>query len=287
MLGRTEAGLHRIDSALAFVDVCDFVRAAPATGLSLSVSGPMARRLGDLGAGNDVLRAASELRRRAGIRAGAALRLEKHIPPGAGLGGGTADGAAALRALSRLWSLRGDEPAVQAARALGADGPACLQAQACWAGGTGAELEPMPAPSGHVVLVWPSAELSTARVYAHWQGPGRRPAPRRRGSVRDHVARTANDLEEPAARLAPVVRRVRRTLAGLRGVEAVRMTGSGSAVFAVVARRQDADAAVRRLRQRHPGWWVRAASFLPAGQTRGRVRYGGNRFGSRRRRARR
>lgn len=283
MLGRTASGLHRIDSALAFVNLCDVVRATPARSLSLTVSGPLAGAVRSLGPANYVLRAASELRERAGVTAGAALHLEKHIPPGAGLAGGTADGAAALRALGRLWGISPRAaPMRTAASALGADGPACLESRSCWAGGFGADLTPMPAPAGHVVLVWPAIELATARVYAGWRGPGSRPAPRRGASVQQHVARTTNDLERPAAELAPVVRSVLQTLAAVPGARAVRMTGSGTAVFAAFARQRDAEAAVRLLRRRRPRWWVRATSFLPAAGVAGAIRCGGGKSGSRR-----
>ena len=288
MLRRTVTGLHQIDSALAFVDLCDVVRVTPARGLSLSVSGPLAGAVRSLGAANYVLRAASELRERAGVIAGAALHLEKHIPPGAGLAGGTADGAAALRALGRLWGVNPRAAAMrEAAATLGSDGPACLESRPCWAGGFGADLTPMPAPSGHLVLVWPAVELATARVYAGWRGPGSRPAPRRGTSVRQHVARTTNDLERPAAELAPVIRRVRQTLAAMPGARVVRMTGSGTAVFAVFDGRRDAEAAVRLLRRRRPRWWLRAVSLLPGAKVAGPIRCGGGRSGSCRARVRR
>ena len=281
MLGRTASGLHRIDSALAFVDLCDVVRATPARGLSLSVSGPLAGTVRSLGAANYVLRAAAELRARAGVSTGAALHLEKHIPPGAGLAGGTADGAAALRALGRLWGISRQTAAMQAAAAaLGADGPACLDARPCWAGGVGTDLVPMPAPTGHVVLAWPATELATARVYAGWRGPGSRPARRGRTTVARHLARTTNDLERPAAELAPVIRRVRRTLTTVPGARAVRMTGSGTALFALFDRRCDAEAAVGELRRRRPRWWLGAASFLPPARPAGPIRCGGGRSGS-------
>ena len=186
--------MHRIDSALAFVDLCDVVRATPARGLSLTVSGPLAGAVRSLGAANYVLRAASELRERAGITAGAALDLEKHIPPGAGLAGGTADGAAALRALGRLWGVSPRAAAMRAAAsALGADGPACLDSRPCWAGGIGADLTPMPAPAGHVVIAWPAIELATARVYARLARaglPARRPGVAHRCSNTSPAPRT-------------------------------------------------------------------------------------------------
>lgn len=288
MLGRTASGLHRIDSALAFVNLCDVVRATPARSLSLTVSGPLAGAVRSLGAANYVLRAASELRERAGVTAGAALHLEKHIPPGAGLAGGTADGAAALRALGRLWGVSPRAGAMRAAAsALGADGPACLDSRPCWASGFGADLTPMPAPAGHVVLVWPAIELATAHVYAGWRGPGSRPAPRRGTSVQQHVARTTNDLERPATELAPVVRGVLQTLAAVPGARAVRMTGSGTAAFAVFDRQRDAEAAVQLVRRRRPRWWLRATSFLPGAGVAGPIRCGGGRSGPCRTRVRR
>ncbi len=280
VLGRLASGLHRIDSALAFVDIFDVVRATEASGLTLSVAGPMAPSVRSLGDSNYVLRAASELRTRAGVAQGAALHLDKHVPPGAGLAGGTADGAAALRALGRLWGLRSDDPAVEAAAsALGADGPACLRSQACWAHGTGTELSPMRPPRGHLAIAWPGVELATSQVYSGWQGPRSRPARYRREEVRSHLARTRNDLEVSAVRLSPAIGSVLAALASLPSVQAVRMTGSGTAAFGLFSTRAEAEAAVKRLREVRPRWWIRAASFLATGPVAGRLRPAGGRSG--------
>ena len=248
----------------------------------------MALSVRSLGDSNYMLRAASELRARAGIAQGAALHLEKHVPPGAGLAGGTADGAAALRALGRLWGLKPDDPVMEAAAStLGADGPACLRSRACWARGTGTELSPMRALRGHLVIAWPGVELATSRVYSGWQGPRSRPAHYRREEVRGHLARTRNDLEISAVRLAPAIGTVLSALASLPHVQAVRMTGSGTAAFGLFSTRAEAEAAAKRLRKVRPRWWIRAASFLPAGPTAGRVRPAGGRSGMYRSGARR
>ncbi len=279
VLGRTGSGYHTIDSALAFIDVGDRVSASPAPDLTLSVSGPKAASVQALGSSNLVLRAASELRRRAGISAGAHLHLEKHLPPGAGLAGGTADGAAALRALAGLWGLPRHGPVVRAAaRALGADGPACLEMRACRVSGIGADLEFTPPPSGHLLVAWPGIELATSEVYGRWCGSPSRPAQLRRVPLADHLARTRNDLEKPATQLAPVVGTVVRTLASLPGAQAVRMTGSGTAAYALFLNRVQAETAAWRLRRQRPRWWSCAASFLPDYASARRVKPGGRRF---------
>src|SRR5438270_2349319 len=140
--GRRDDGYHLLDSLVAFVDVGDRLRAEPAPSLSLTVDGPEAVDLAALGDDNLVLRAARLLADRAGISAGAALHLEKHLPVAAGIGGGSSDTAAALLALSQLWRLSLEDEALCALGArLGADIPACLYRRAEWVGGIGERLE--------------------------------------------------------------------------------------------------------------------------------------------------
>src|SRR6185312_567141 len=181
--GRRADGYHLLDSLIAFADIGDRVAAAPAEMLSLRVTGPEAAAVAGLGDDNLVLRAARHLQARAGIRAGAKLTLDKHLPAASGIGGGSSDAAAALRALAYLWGCRIDprEPATASwAAELGADVPACLAAMPLRIGGIGEILEPVGTlPPLGIVLANPRRELPTAAVFRARHGEFGAPAPPR------------------------------------------------------------------------------------------------------------
>src|SRR6185437_2192283 len=145
VVGRREDGYHELDSLVAFADIADVVTAQPAVGLSLAIDGPFAAALAGGAADNLVLRTASLLAARFGVTAGAALSLTKNLPVASGIGGGSSDAAAALRALQSLWNIATspDELAALAAR-LGADVPVCLLARTAWLGGIGEVLAAAP-----------------------------------------------------------------------------------------------------------------------------------------------
>src|SRR5712671_723393 len=154
VLGRRPDGYHLLDSLIVFADIGDEVTAAPADTLTLTLGGPEAGAIVGLGDDNLVLRAARLLMARAAINAGAALHLDKRLPAAAGIGGGSSDAAAALRALSRLWKPPLDQQSLSAlALELGADVPACLAGRPVWVGGIGEALEPAGAlpPTGIVL----------------------------------------------------------------------------------------------------------------------------------------
>lgn len=239
---REPDGYHRIETLFAFCEDGDELTAEPAEGLSLEVTGPFAV---DLGPDNLVLRAAQALRDRLGTEAGAALTLDKRLPVASGIGGGSADAAAALRLLQRLWNATLPNEVLHAlARSLGADVPACLASTAAIGMGRGDELH--PADTGlsgtPVLLVNPRVPLSTAAVFAAWNGIDRGPISE--GS--------RNDLEGPAQRLVPEVGEVLSALRAAQGTTLVRMSGSGATCFALFASPEDRDAAADAL---NPAWW--------------------------------
>jgi 4-diphosphocytidyl-2-C-methyl-D-erythritol kinase len=247
--GRLPDGRHRLETVFAFCADGDLLGAEAAEDLSLSVSGPFADELaGD----NLVLTAAHALRERAGVAAGASLYLEKSLPVASGIGGGSADAAAALRLLTRLWKL---DPAHASAVApgLGSDGPACLLSMTARGDGAGDELELVDDPSlvgTPVLLVNPGTPLSTGQAFAHWDGFDLGPlAGWREGR---------NDLEAPAVALVPEIGDVLQWLDRQPGADFVRMSGSGATCFALFdseATCGDAAAAV-------PDHWWHLATHL-------------------------
>ena len=269
VLGRRDDGYHLLDSLVAFADVGDRVTAAPAAVLSLTVSGPEAGSLVGLGDDNLVLRAARHLAERAAVKSGAALHLHKILPVAAGIGGGSADAAATLRALNEVWGqpLGAAELAVLGLE-LGADVPACLAGQPVWVSGIGERVEPAPGlPPCGIVLVNPRRPLPTPDVFrareGPFAGPGRfTPMPRDAAALAGELATRANCLTEAALGLVPEIARVLERLARLPGALLARMSGSGATCFALFADRPAAVSAAELLARAEPGWWTGAGGLL-------------------------
>ena len=267
--GRRDDGYHVLDSLVAFADIGDRLRAEPATSLSLTVDGPEAADLAAVGDDNLVLRAARLLADRAGIAAGAALYLDKHLPVAAGIGGGSSDAAAALLALKRLWRISLADEALYALGArLGADIPACLYGRAVWVGGIGERLEPSgPLPEAGILFVNPRRALPTAAVFAARCGPfghvGRfAPMPCKASALARALMPCRNDLTEAAIGLVPEIAAVLARLGRLPGSLLARMSGSGATCFALFANRAGAEEARAVVAAAEPRWWCAAGGFV-------------------------
>ena len=253
---RRPDGYHEIETLFAFVDHGDLVRVAPADEMKLALSGPFAGALAAEG-DNLVLRAA----RRFGEAFGGGpwfIELEKYLPVASGIGGGSADAAATLRALARLQEVDPHDARLFAiAEALGSDVPACLLGKTAVGRGRGEQLVPIEGmPGTPALLVNPGVGVPTAQVFARWDGIDR-------GAIGEgpllEVARSGrNDLETPARGIAPVIGEVLEALARQRGVLLARMSGSGATCFAlfnsIEARAEAADAMA-------PGWWCAQTSL--------------------------
>lgn len=249
---RRPDGYHELETLFAFAEHGDVLSAEPAEELSLAIDGPFAADLA--GSDNLVLRAAEALRSVHGVTAGARLTLTKNLPIASGIGGGSADAAAALRLLARLWGLEGDDLLAIAA-ALGADVPACLASRTVRGEGRGDNLISADG-SGFagmpVLLVNPRVPLSTGAVFAAWDGRDRGPLPA--ASPLAAALESRNDLEEPARALVPGIAAI---LDALRpGAMLARMSGSGATCFALFEAEAERDAAIARLQ---PGWWHMAS----------------------------
>jgi 4-diphosphocytidyl-2-C-methyl-D-erythritol kinase len=251
---REPDGYHSIETLFAFAEDGDCLRVSRADALSLEAIGPFARQLGPT-SGNLVLRAAEALQGRYRMSQGAALTLDKRLPVASGIGGGSADAAAALRLLVRYWGLPAEEHVLyEIAGSLGADVPACLRSEPAFARGRGDKLEPLDAAAltgTPLLLVNPGVPLSTARVFAGWDGMDRGPL------GKDFLV-ARNDLEGPACVAAPVIREVLELLASLQGVTLSRMSGSGATCFALFGSEQDRDAGAAQIAALHAQWWTLA-----------------------------
>ena len=247
--GKLPDGRHAIETIFAFCTDGDRLSAEPSKEISLHASGPFAAELGD---DNLVLAAARALGEAAGAPAGAALTLDKRLPVASGLGGGSADAAAALRLLTSLWQI--DPGHAQAvAPGLGSDVPACLLSLPMRGEGAGDILAPIDladASGSPVLLVNPRVPLATAQVFARWDGVDR-------GPLGDwHYGR--NDLEPAAISLVPQVGAVLAWLATQPGANFIRMSGSGATCFALFATEGEAKRAAAELRTVHSNWWIEA-----------------------------
>ena len=261
--GRRTDGYRELDSLVAFADIGDRLTAAPASGLSLSVTGPFADALGD-GTDNLVLKAAQALAARCGVPARAALHLEKTLPVASGIGGGSADAAAALRLCARLWQADiGEDELARLALGLGADVPVCLAGRTVRMRGIGERLAPLdPAPpAAPAVLVNPGVPVSTGRAFDALAGPYSPPAQDRDGELATRAAPNRNDLEAPAIALVPEIAQVLAALRAATGLRLARMSGSGATCFGLFGTRTEAATAARAIAAAHPSWWVAACQI--------------------------
>jgi 4-diphosphocytidyl-2-C-methyl-D-erythritol kinase len=263
VLGRRADGYHLLDSLVAFAAVGDEVTAEPAPALSLRISGPEAPALAGDPAGNLVWRAAELLAAECGRSPAAALHLVKRLPVASGIGGGSSDAAATLRALDALWGLGLDEARLAAiGERLGADVPVCLAARASWLGGIGESVEPAPAlPEVTALLVNPGAALATPAVFKARHGAFSAPArfaamPADARGLAALLEARRNDLTAAAVALMPEVAAVLARLERLEGALLARMSGSGATCFALFAESAAAEAAAARLAGEEQRWWV-------------------------------
>jgi len=270
VIGRRADGYHDIESVVAFARVGDRLTFTPSGPLDLDLRGPNAGATGEL-AENLVLKAAQALAARvAGLKLGRFV-LDKRLPVAAGLGGGSADAAAALRLLARANGLPLDDARLfAAARATGADLPVCLDPRPRMMRGTGDVLSPLlhlpPLPA---VLVNSGVALATGDVFtklALSPGETRRAhdaaaIPTERVALFAYLAAHMNDLEPAAVALQPVIADVLTALRALPNCRLARMSGSGATCFGLFDSSRAAATAARSLEVAHPGWWVRATVF--------------------------
>ena len=254
VLSRRADGYHELDMLMQSLELSDELAFEEDERTSLSVGGgPFLPDDGE----NLVFRAARALNARAGESRGARIRLVKHIPARAGLGGGSADCAAALLALNRLWGLRLDMPALMdIGRSLGADVPFCMARGLARVGGVGEKIAPAAEnPVIALAMVTPGGGLSTAQVFREWDLHGESGARAdldrlqdalRNGDLRRAHALSYNALEAPAMRLMPEIREIMDWFIAL-GAPFVRLTGSGSTVFAAFPTMEEARAAAARI----------------------------------------
>jgi 4-diphosphocytidyl-2-C-methyl-D-erythritol kinase len=269
VLSRRADGFHEIESLVAFAALGDEVTLEPGETLDLAVEGPFGGAL----AGDNLVIAAAEAAKALypELRLGR-FGLVKRLPVAAGLGGGSADAAAALRLLSRANRGALSETALASlAPELGSDVTVCLDSRPALITARGERVRPVPGfPSCGVLLANPAVPLATREVYAALDAgplpgsPKKIEAPNFAGDFAklvDYVAAGRNDLETPAMRLVPVVKEVLAALSGLDGARIARLSGSGPTCFALFTSEEEAKRAAAALSRSRPDWWIAASSL--------------------------
>jgi 4-diphosphocytidyl-2-C-methyl-D-erythritol kinase len=276
VVGRRVDGFHDLESLVAFADCADRLSLTPGSELQLATTGPLAQACG-ASADNLVFKAAQLLRQRVPDLKLGDFILDKVLPVAAGIGGGSADAAAALRLLARANNLGlEDSRLIEVARLTGADVPVCLASHACVMTGVGETLLPLALPIMPCVMVNPRVAVPTKDVFAAlglrhgellvgaadvmqataWPEDG--------ASVEDWVevlAASSNDLEAPAMRIQPVISEVLSALGASNGAWLARMSGSGATCFAIYENTHDAERAAQRIQLDHVTWWVHAGTL--------------------------
>lgn len=259
-------GFHDLESLVVFADIGDTLAFSSAPELTLALDGPFAGALGSEG-DNLVLRAAKALAKHtAHPSATASIRLTKLLPVASGIGGGSADAAAVLRGLSRLWTLDLSwEELRTVAQTIGSDVPVCIESKSSWMEGRGERIVAAAAlPHMPMLLVNPGIAVSTADVFRELESRHGTGAERRTTGLSvpreliTFLKMTSNDLQVPAQRIAPVIGVVLDELSRMPGVAFWRMSGSGATCFALFDDQSSAEMAAIALSHTHPDWWVKA-----------------------------
>lgn len=270
--GRRADGYHELESLVVFAGFGDHLTVAPAAADAFTMSGPHGSDLPS-DAANLVVAARDRLRSAFGAKATppVAIHLDKRLPVASGVGGGSSDAAAAVKALAACWGLDIHSPEIaDIAAGLGADVPMCMDGRALVARGIGHDLQPLDAwPCFDVVLVNPGTAVSTPAVFSRLSrrdNPPLAPLPGRpdQSVALAFLADARNDLETPARALAP---RIGDALDALRsaGAGLARMSGSGATCFGIFRGAEEARAAAARIRADRPGWFVEATRTTGAG----------------------
>jgi 4-diphosphocytidyl-2-C-methyl-D-erythritol kinase len=260
-------GYHELESLVVFARVGDELVFERADELSLAIDGPFAATLPS-DPDNLVLKAAGALAAHTGIRKGARIALTKNLPVASGIGGGSADAAAALRGLAHLWNLQVTPEQLRTiGETLGSDVPVCVDCKPTWMESRGDKLMALGGIAEvPMVLVNPGVAVPTGKVFAALKerrgvGMPRPPAMKSTSELVAYLKTTVNDLEAPARALAPVIGEVLNALAAQPGALFARMSGSGATCFALFDDdAAAADSAAMNIISRKPCWWVQATA---------------------------
>lgn len=269
VIGQRDDGYHLLDTLVVFTELGDeLVLSAPdnLTEDRLVISGPFANGLSSDG-DNLILRAVTLLREvlaSQGIAAPSVhIKLQKNLPVSSGIGGGSADAAATLRGLKKLWNFHFDDAVLDIAKRLGADVPMCLQSCNLRACGVGDEIAVMDGGRNfHLLLVNPGVSIATMDIFNSLMSKNNSGMELSHFPSAEALSGTRNDLQEPAISHAPIIQNVLETIAGLPQIQFTRMSGSGATCFGIFETAEAAESAKITLANQHPDWWVMSTKLI-------------------------
>ncbi|KZL21275.1 4-diphosphocytidyl-2-C-methyl-D-erythritol kinase [Pseudovibrio axinellae] len=265
--GQRSDGYHMLDSLVVFPHIGDEISVKPASRLSLSIAGQFAEKIQGDPADNLIYKAAQLLTEHVASASGARIELDKSLPVAAGIGGGSADAAATLRALAKIWgTCPSSADLSRLSLSLGADVPMCLEEKPARIRGIGEVIEPLPAfPSGAIVLVNPLIEVATPAVFNALLEKNHPPLPelpdgfKSMKDLASWLKTCRNDLQKPAIAQASLISTVLDILASQPETLLARMSGSGATCFALCESLSEAQAIAARLQEHHGNWWIKPA----------------------------
>ena len=263
--GLRDDGFHELDSLVVFADVHDLITCKKGSGLTLKLSGPESASLRKASGTNIVLRAAKALADKVGPNKvkGVEIHLEKFLPVAAGIGGGSADAAATLKALCEFWDVNLSQREIsELAQFLGADVAVCVEGWSSFFSGIGDKIDPINNfPKLSMLLVNPGVELLTSNIFKARKGSYTQMARLQRIPIDsmmffDEIKKRTNDLEATAIIMAPVIKQVLSNISSSPGCKISRMSGSGATCFGLFDNKVQAKKAALELRKMNPNWWI-------------------------------
>ena len=257
-----QSGYHDLGSLVVFADLCDVINIKTSDSTSLKIDGPFALDLKNLiPQQNLAFRATKALTQIMGMDVSFDIQMTKNIPVAAGLGGGSADAAAVIRAAGQIFDISMAEQ-FKVAQTLGADVPACLMSRSLFMSGIGEKLLLAPdVPSAPMVLVCPPFKLSSSEVFNKFEQLSHAPPPpikkvRNLHEFTELLNNFRNDLTVAAESLVPTIREIREVIVEQPGCLISRMSGSGPACFGIFQNNSDAKKAVKNISSKQPNWWI-------------------------------
>lgn len=265
--GKREGGYHILDSLVAFTDIGDRLSFEPADDFQLKITGEFALALDN--SENSITKAARLLAQHLGREPNIHITLEKNLPLGAGIGGGSADAAACLKGLNQFWSAGLDDKTLQSlASQIGADVPVCVTGEAAVMRGIGEIITPAPSlPEIHTLLIWPDCFASTPEVYknlgleTYSQNFNFRESYSNVGELITDLKKTTNDLQGISTQLFPPIKEALNVLEKTPGCMFARMSGSGATVFGIFANEKATKNAAEKISAAHLDWWVKSVKL--------------------------
>ena len=269
IIGRRNDGFHLLESLIVFADQGDGLTVSSADTLSLTIKGPFAGSL-STDKNNLVMKAAALLADFHKIRPKAHIELNKNIPIASGLGGGSADAAATLHALTKLWRFPiSDQDLNKIAEQIGSDVPVCLNQKSAIMEGIGERVHRLGnLPKFGILLVNSNFPVSTQEVFqkygANFSAPGSlNQIPKDRETLLKLLHSLQNDLTQASINTAPEIKNVLSVLSDLNNQLLVRLSGSGGTCFALFENTKNAQEAAEKLNKKFPDWWINPTSILP------------------------